>query len=68
VEWVVAVGAFFVVSVLVIGVPMYLAVTRWSSHRDRAARRARAAPAPAIPAPRAARRTSSRRRRRAFSP
>ena len=62
-----AVGASFVVSALVIGLPMYLAMTRWSARRDRAARCARTAPAGAIPAPRAAE-PAPERRGRALNP
>jgi hypothetical protein len=57
VEWIVAVGAFLVISVVVIGVPMYLATVRWSSRQERRAaetrRRAAAAylAVPSAPAP-----------------
>lgn len=40
-EWIVAVGAFLVISVVVIGVPMYLATVRWSSRQERRAAEAR---------------------------
>jgi hypothetical protein len=63
VEWIVAVGAFLVVSVLVIGVPMYLATCRWSTRQERRAAEARrraAAAHPVVPSapapPRAPRR------------
>ena len=49
-EWIVAVGAFLVISVLVIGVPMYLATVRWSSRRERRAAEARRRAATAHPA------------------
>ena len=45
-EWIVAVGVFLVVCGLVVGVPVYLAATSWSTRADRraaATRRARAA-------------------------
>ena len=49
-EWIVAVGAFLVISVMVIGLPMYLVATRWTTRSERLAaearRRASAYPAP----------------------
>jgi hypothetical protein len=57
VEWIVAVGAFLVISVLVIGVPLYLATVRWSSRKERQAAEARRRAAaahlavPSAPAP-----------------
>jgi hypothetical protein len=57
VEWIVAVGAFLVISVVVIGVPMYLATMRWSSRQERRAAEARRRAAaahlavPSAPAP-----------------
>jgi hypothetical protein len=56
VEWIVAVGAFLVISVMVIGLPMYLVATRWTTRSERLAaearRRASAYPAPPDPAAR----------------
>lgn len=40
-EWIVALVAFAMVSVLVIGVPLYLAVRSWSGRADRKAAEAR---------------------------
>ncbi|MEJ2888482.1 hypothetical protein [Actinomycetospora aeridis] len=40
-EWVVAVVVFAVLSVLVIGVPLYLGMTSWSGRSDRKAAAAR---------------------------
>ncbi|GAA4810741.1 hypothetical protein GCM10023200_55650 [Actinomycetospora chlora] len=40
-EWIVAVVAFALVCALVIGVPLYLGMTRWSSRADRKAAEAR---------------------------
>ncbi len=55
-EWIVAVGAFLLISVVVIGLPMYLVMNRWSTRSERLAaearRRASANPAPPIPAAR----------------
>ncbi|MDF2979248.1 MAG: hypothetical protein K0S40_3976 [Actinomycetospora sp.] len=57
VEWIVAVGAFLVISVVVIGVPLYLATVRWSSRQERRAAEARRRAAaahlavPSAPAP-----------------
>ncbi|MDD7918152.1 hypothetical protein [Actinomycetospora callitridis] len=57
-EWIVAVGAFLVISVMVIGLPMYLVATRWTTRSERLAaearRRASAYPAPPVPAARSA--------------
>jgi hypothetical protein len=59
-EWIVAAGACLVVSALVIGLPLYLAMTRWSSRGDRRAaearRRAATYPGPPVPTSRARRR------------
>jgi hypothetical protein len=56
VEWIVAVGAFLVISVMVIGLPMYLVATRWTTRSERLAaearRRASAYPGPPVPAAR----------------
>jgi hypothetical protein len=56
VEWIVAVGAFLLISVVVIGLPMYLAMNRWSTRSERLAaearRRASAYPEPPVPAAR----------------
>jgi hypothetical protein len=41
VEWIVAVVAFALVCGLVIGAPLYLGMTRWSSRADRKAAEAR---------------------------
>ena len=41
VEWIVAVGAFLLISVVVIGLPMYLVATRWSTRSERMAAEAR---------------------------
>ncbi|GAA4881703.1 hypothetical protein GCM10023203_36430 [Actinomycetospora straminea] len=41
VEWVLAVAVFAVVSVLVIGLPLYLAMRSWSGRADRKAAEAR---------------------------
>ncbi len=65
VEWIVAVGAFLVISVLVIGVPMYLATVRWSSRQERRAAEARrraAAAHPVIPSAPAPPRAPAKRR------
>ncbi|MEJ2863101.1 hypothetical protein [Actinomycetospora flava] len=40
-EWIVALVVFAVVSVLVIGVPLYLAMRSWSGRSDRKAAEAR---------------------------
>jgi len=41
VEWIVALAVFAVVSALVIGVPLYLAMRSWSGRSDRRAAEAR---------------------------
>ena len=65
-EWIVAVGAFLVISVMVIGLPMYLVATRWTTRSERLAaearRRASAYPAPPVPA-----RSGAGRRRKVLS-
>lgn len=40
-EWIVALVAFALVCALVIGVPLYLGITRWSSRAERKAAEAR---------------------------
>ena len=71
VEWIVAVGAFLVISVVVIGVPMYLAMTRWSTRAQRRAaearRRASSTAHLAVPSTLEASRAPTGRRRKALS-
>ncbi|GAA4733349.1 hypothetical protein [Actinomycetospora chibensis] len=66
-EWIVAIGAFLLISVVVIGLPMYLVATRWTTRSERLAaearRRASAYPAPPV----AAARSGAGRRRKVLS-